>query len=75
MWVLRWIIPALAAALILSTAGLVSAQQAGAISGTVTDAQTGDPIEGVLVEVVGADPLLSEVTRGRYLPDIECPHR
>lgn len=69
MWVLRWIIPALAAALILSTAGLVSAQQAGAISGTVTDAQTGDPIEGVLVEVVGADPLLSEVTRvdGTYL--------
>ena len=53
MWVLRWIIPALAAALILSTAGLVSAQQAGAISGTVTDAQTGDPIEGVLNQSQG----------------------
>ena len=64
MRVLRWIILPLVAALILSTAGLVSAQEAGTISGTVTDAQSGDPIEGALVEVEGAEPPLSAETGG-----------
>ena len=39
MHLIRWIIPALVASLILSTAGMVSAQEAGTVSGTVTDAQ------------------------------------
>ena len=64
MRAIRWIIAPLVAALLLSTAGLVSAQEAGAISGTVTDAQTGDPIQGALVEVEGAEPPLSAETGG-----------
>ena len=73
MRVFRWIIPTLVAALVLSTAGLVSAQAAGTISGIVTDAQSGDPIQGALVEVEGTDILLSEVTGvdGTYqIPDV-----
>ena len=73
MRLLRWIIPTLAAALILSAAGLVSAQANDAISGTVTDAQTGDPIQGALVEIGGADTLLSAETGvdGPYqIPDV-----
>ena len=69
----RWIIPALVAALILSTAGLVSAQANGTISGTVTDAQTGDPIQRALVEVEGAEAPLSVETGvdGFYqIPDV-----
>ena len=62
MRLLRWIIPTLAMVLILSTAGLVSAQANDAISGIVTDAQTGDPIQGALVEVVDADTPLSAGT-------------
>ena len=69
MRVFRWIIPALVVALILSTGGLVSAQEAGAISGTVTDAQTRDPIQGALVEVEATEPPLSAETGvdGTYL--------
>ena len=59
MRLLRWIIPTLAMVLMLSTAGLVSAQANDAISGIVTDAQTGDPIQGALVEVIDADTALS----------------
>ena len=63
MRIFRWIIPTLVVALILSTAGMVAAQPAaGAISGTVTDAKTGDPIQGALVEVQGTDLLLSAET-------------
>ena len=64
MRVLRWIILPLVAALIMSTAGLVSAQEAGTISGTVIGAKSGDIIEGALVEVEGAEPLLSAETGG-----------
>ena len=63
MRVFRWIITTLVVALILSTAEMVAAQPAaGAISGTVTDAQSGDTIQGALVEVQGTDLLLSAET-------------
>ena len=62
MRVFRWIIPALFAALILSTIGLVSAQESSSISGTVIDAQTGAPIQGALVEVEGNGAFFSSET-------------
>ena len=48
--------------LMLLNVGLVSAQGSTAISGTVTDAVTSEPIEGVLVQVDGTDPVLSAST-------------
>ena len=76
MRVFRLIILPLVGALILSTAGLVSAQEAGTISGTLTDAQSGDPIQGALVEVEGAEPPLSAETGvDRNLPDTRCAPR
>ena len=66
MRLFRWIFLPLVAALILSTAGLVSAQAvapaAGAISGTTTDAQTGDSIQGALVEVESTGDFFSAET-------------
>ena len=61
------IILAIAGLMILSV-GLVSAQEANTISGTVTDATTGDPIEGAVVQVDGIDPVFSTDT-GEYSID------
>jgi len=42
--------------------GLISAQEPNTIRGTVTDATTGEPIEGAVVQVDGVDPVLSTNT-------------
>lgn len=42
--------------------GLISAQEPNIISGTVSDATTGEPIEGAVVQVDGVDPVLSTQT-------------
>ena len=59
MRALRWIIPLMVTALILSGVGLVSAEEHNTISGTifgkVTDNQTDAPIPGALVQVDGTD--------------------
>ena len=62
------IITLLIAGLMILTAGLASAQEPNAISGTVTDAITGETIEGAKVQVDGSDPLISAQTdaSGRY---------
>ena len=64
MLIARWVIPLVAAALIFSGVGLVSAQAANTISGTVTDAQTGEPIQGALVELEGDGLAVSTETDG-----------
>ena len=56
------IITLLITGLMILTAGLVSAQAPKSVSGTVTDATTGEPIEGALVQLDGSDPVLSENT-------------
>ncbi|NQW24396.1 MAG: carboxypeptidase regulatory-like domain-containing protein, partial [SAR202 cluster bacterium] len=48
--------------LMLLNVGLVSAQGSTAIGGTVIDAVTNEPIEGVVVQVDGIDPVLSAST-------------
>ena len=50
--------------MIFSGVGLVSAQAANTISGTVTDAQTGEPIQGALVELEGDGLAVSTETDG-----------
>jgi len=50
------------AGLMMLNFGPISAQEANTISGTVTDATTGDPIEDAVVQVDGTDPVLSTTT-------------
>ena len=45
------------AALMTQNFGLISAQELKTVSGTVSDAHTGDPIEGAAVQVDGVDPV------------------
>ena len=50
------------AGLIILNVGLISAQEADTVSGTVTDATTGNLIEDAVVQVDGTDPVLSTTT-------------
>ena len=45
----------------------VSADGLGAVKGTVTDADTGDPVKGVKVEVVGTQKSATTDADGKYL--------
>lgn len=56
------------AGLMMLSVGLISAQEANTVSGIVTDATTGDPIEGAVVQVDGIDPVFSTDT-GEYSID------
>ena len=56
------IITLLIAGLMILTAGLVSAQTPNTVTGTVTDATTGKPIEDASVRVGGSDLLMSADT-------------
>ena len=59
----RWLVaPLLAIALLLVGTGIVAAQAAVTVSGTVTDAGTSTPIAGATVTIVGSVPLLSATT-------------